>query len=62
MSLIVFVSLGEKLDSAETPFAKTPFSWFLIKLAILQTTGFDTLLGDKEPPKCVPKWLMLQDC
>ena len=25
-----FVSLGVTLDSAETPFAKTPFSWFLI--------------------------------
>ena len=24
-----FVSLGVTLDSAETPFAKTPFSWLL---------------------------------
>ena len=27
---IFFVALGVTLDSAETPFAKTPFSWFLI--------------------------------
>ena len=25
---IFFVSLGVTLDSAENPFAKTPFSWF----------------------------------
>ena len=41
----IFVSLGMILDSTETPFAKTPFSWFLI--------GF---LGEKKnkgnpPPK-----------
>ena len=29
VSLGIFVSLGVTLDSAETPFAKTPFSWLL---------------------------------
>ena len=29
---VVFVFLGATLDSAETPFAKTPFSWFQINL------------------------------
>ena len=28
---VFFVSLGVTLDSAETTFAKTPFSWFMIK-------------------------------
>ena len=28
-----FVSLGVTLDSAETPFAKTLFSWFLTKVS-----------------------------
>ena len=29
ISLVFFVSLDVTLDSAETPFAETPFSWFL---------------------------------
>ena len=32
---VFFVSLGVALDSADTPFAKTPFSWFLSVLGPL---------------------------
>ena len=37
-----FVSLGVTLDSVETPFAKTPFSWFLTlgkRIAKPQSSG-----------------------
>ena len=41
---VYFVSLAVTLDSTETPFAKTPFSWFLIfELFVLEFKLFGAI-------------------
>ena len=49
---VLFLSLAVTLDSTETPFAKTPFSWFLTIVASAHLSPSHPL--PPRPPVCHP--------
>ena len=51
---VFFVSFGVTLDSAETPFAKTPLSWFLtwVGSACVDSPGFLVAVAAGGPAPC----------